>query len=124
QLIRLTYYFFFQAEDGIRDGHVTGVQTCALPISARGVTVENRTADRGAILVDRGRIGQALQNVIQNAVQHSADGNRVVIHSDLFESGGERWLVWSVEDGGPGFSPEAIASAFEPFYTTRADGTG
>src|SRR5690625_7325029 len=30
-------FFFFQAEDGIRDGHVTGVQTCALPISAAGV---------------------------------------------------------------------------------------
>src|SRR5690606_11884696 len=28
------YYFFFQAEDGIRAFHVTGVQTCALPISA------------------------------------------------------------------------------------------
>src|SRR5207253_7585670 len=27
-------FFFFQAEDGIRYGHVTGVQTCALPISA------------------------------------------------------------------------------------------
>src|SRR5690606_37139838 len=27
--------FFFQAEDGIRDFHVTGVQTCALPISSR-----------------------------------------------------------------------------------------
>src|SRR5690349_23499674 len=26
-------YFFFQAEDGIRDLYVTGVQTCALPIS-------------------------------------------------------------------------------------------
>src|SRR5207237_8897046 len=26
-------YFFFQAEDGIRDSSVTGVQTCALPIS-------------------------------------------------------------------------------------------
>src|SRR6266581_5786025 len=25
-------FFFFQAEDGIRDGRVTGVQTCALPI--------------------------------------------------------------------------------------------
>src|SRR5439155_17398600 len=25
-------FFFFQAEDGIRYGHVTGVQTCALPI--------------------------------------------------------------------------------------------
>src|SRR5438876_4556529 len=32
------FFFFFQAEDGIRDGRVTGVQTCALPISrlARG----------------------------------------------------------------------------------------
>src|SRR6266542_6461315 len=28
-------FFFFQAEDGIRDATVTGVQTCALPISAR-----------------------------------------------------------------------------------------
>src|SRR5207249_9182265 len=28
-------FFFFQAEDGIRDRNVTGVQTCALPISAR-----------------------------------------------------------------------------------------
>src|SRR5437660_2796627 len=28
--------FFFQAEDGIRDGHVTGVQTCALPICMPG----------------------------------------------------------------------------------------
>src|SRR5215813_2239940 len=28
-------FFFFQAEDGIRDADVTGVQTCALPISAR-----------------------------------------------------------------------------------------
>src|SRR5690606_40413885 len=26
------FFFFFQAEDGIRDFHVTGVQTCALPI--------------------------------------------------------------------------------------------
>src|SRR5690606_39679329 len=28
-------FFFFQAEDGIRDFHVTGVQTCALPISTQ-----------------------------------------------------------------------------------------
>src|SRR5256885_10715717 len=33
RLIRLLFFFFFQAEDGIRDYKVTGVQTCALPIS-------------------------------------------------------------------------------------------
>src|SRR6266700_5198991 len=31
-MLILVFFFFFQAEDGIRDFHVTGVQTCALPI--------------------------------------------------------------------------------------------
>src|SRR5256886_17623714 len=34
-MLRRTYFFFFQAEDGIRDLTVTGVQTCALPIWTR-----------------------------------------------------------------------------------------
>src|SRR5437879_12235079 len=33
------YFFFFQAEDGIRDTSVTGVQTCALPISTLSLVV-------------------------------------------------------------------------------------
>src|SRR5689334_24211663 len=31
-MLVILIFFFFQAEDGIRDGTVTGVQTCALPI--------------------------------------------------------------------------------------------
>src|SRR2546430_9248450 len=34
-MLLLLFFFFFQAEDGIRDLTVTGVQTCALPISPR-----------------------------------------------------------------------------------------
>src|SRR5690606_39376290 len=37
-------FFFFQAEDGIRDFHVTGVQTCALPISGARNQVQPRAA--------------------------------------------------------------------------------
>src|SRR5439155_6491856 len=36
--------FFFQAEDGIRDGHVTGVQTCALPIWKRPSSLARNVA--------------------------------------------------------------------------------
>src|SRR5690606_11305368 len=32
--VYVCFFFFFQAEDGIRDFHVTGVQTCALPITS------------------------------------------------------------------------------------------
>src|SRR5437764_13133663 len=35
----LFLFFFFQAEDGIRDTSVTGVQTCALPISSAAATI-------------------------------------------------------------------------------------
>src|SRR5690606_39556849 len=43
-VVSLCLFFFFQAEDGIRDFHVTGVQTCALPIcpgEGRGRLVES-----------------------------------------------------------------------------------
>src|SRR5690349_25160116 len=39
ETLALTFIFFFQAEDGIRDLYVTGVQTCALPISAGSQSV-------------------------------------------------------------------------------------
>src|SRR5438309_6658682 len=39
------HFFFFQAEDGIRDGTVTGVQTCALPICRRP-RLRHRLLDR------------------------------------------------------------------------------
>src|SRR5207253_4172920 len=47
----MTPVFFFQAEDGIRDGHVTGVQTCALPIS--GSSRASRAAQIQALRGDR-----------------------------------------------------------------------
>src|SRR5205807_3281422 len=40
-------FFFFQAEDGIRDYKVTGVQTCALPISFERLTLSSEDLERG-----------------------------------------------------------------------------
>src|SRR5690606_1689143 len=44
------FFFFFQAEDGIRDFHVTGVQTCALPICLKAVLKEIESAGGTIIL--------------------------------------------------------------------------
>src|SRR2546430_13975698 len=43
----LYVFFFFQAEDGIRDLTVTGVQTCALPISRHGAAGHRRKLSGG-----------------------------------------------------------------------------
>src|SRR5690606_40883374 len=55
RVMRLWCFFFFQAEDGIRDFHVTGVQTCALPILV--VCGGSTEAEAGALL------GTSQQNV-------------------------------------------------------------
>src|SRR2546430_16135293 len=52
------FFFFFQAEDGIRDLTVTGVQTCALPIWAGGERLAARVPELQAILdVGAGSLG-------------------------------------------------------------------
>src|SRR5689334_24141798 len=48
-LLCFLFFFFFQAEDGIRDGTVTGVQTCALPISRNTSATRRRDPSRRAL---------------------------------------------------------------------------
>src|SRR2546430_12034719 len=56
----VTFFFFFQAEDGIRDLTVTGVQTCALPISPQMV-IDGREQFIG------GRINQVSEAIRRNS---------------------------------------------------------
>src|SRR5699024_11498402 len=60
---------FLQAEDGIRDRNVTGVQTCALPISTRGCErrrLSTSTCARGAF-----RAETSAPNALPAALSHS-----------------------------------------------------
>src|SRR5438046_8934193 len=52
------FIFFFQAEDGIRDWSVTGVQTCALPISRRNKVEATRTQRQKSRRKTKKRIGR------------------------------------------------------------------
>src|SRR2546430_6962788 len=47
--VHLLFFFFFQAEDGIRDLTVTGVQTCALPISELATEARSNTPARALV---------------------------------------------------------------------------
>src|SRR2546427_8028507 len=70
QRIACIFFFFFQAEDGIRDLTVTGVQTCALPISEDVERVEEREhlevrADREDVLPpEQGEVVRELPYVL------------------------------------------------------------
>src|SRR5438445_9950742 len=59
--IHYDFFFFFQAEDGIRDIGVTGVQTCALPISSTATRTPRPRGGRRRSSLRRsaGRTGRA-----------------------------------------------------------------
>src|SRR5256885_8856650 len=77
--------FFFQAEDGIRDYKVTGVQTCALPISL-GITVGTVTPTMKAFRPGAGRVWSAVESSTVPcdalAVSVSGDSPLTVTFSD------------------------------------------
>jgi signal transduction histidine kinase len=74
------------------------------------------------VLMDRPRLVQAFQNLIQNAVQHSPAGGEVVIEAR--RDGDAGYVTCSVRDSGAGFQPEDLPHVFEPFFTRRRGGTG
>ncbi len=69
---------------------------------------------------DPAALGRALDNLLQNAIQHTPSGGHVAVSA---RASGEHWHL-SVDDDGPGVAPEVRSRLFEPFATGRADGTG
>src|SRR5437762_14310024 len=63
-MLCFSFFFFFQAEDGIRDTSVTGVQTCALPISAGRGHVPSRSGDGQA--PPRSRRGASMKTMFKS----------------------------------------------------------
>lgn len=72
----------------------------------------------------RPRLLMALDNLIQNAVQHTPRQGTVVVELSEHVEGGHAWARCSIEDSGPGFRPEDLPRVFEPFFTRRRGGTG
>jgi nitrogen fixation/metabolism regulation signal transduction histidine kinase len=69
------------------------------------------------------RLRQVFHNLLQNAVDAQAD-----VPDPRFEivlaNAASHEAVLTFTDNGPGFTPEVIAHAFEPYITTKAKGTG
>ncbi|MCB1820861.1 MAG: two-component sensor histidine kinase [Candidatus Competibacteraceae bacterium] len=77
------------------------------------------------VVFDPHQLHQVLWNLCANACQHgvrSGETPKVELQAGQENSRGRPFL--EVRDAGPGITPENIAHLFEPFFTTRAKGTG
>jgi signal transduction histidine kinase len=88
-------------------------------VSSNGIRVDTSTAP-GTWRMDETRLRHALANILQNAQQASPAGKPAIARVSA-ESGS---LVYEVRDFGAGLPANAAERIFDPFYTTRTNGTG
>lgn len=90
---------------------------------AGGVTISfPRHEQPEMVLGNQMRLGQALGNMLRNAVEALSDQLHGLVEVDLAREGDEVRL--SVADNGPGIAEGRLDRVWEPFYTTKAEGTG
>ena len=96
------------------------IATPSLPQGV-GLSVLDHTPD-ATLLLDAGMLQDALLNLILNARDACGSAGLITVSAHCV---GRTWIEISVTDTGPGFSPEALKSALDPFFTTKGgEGSG
>ena len=72
------------------------------------------------VTVDHAQISGALLNVLLNSLAALSDGGHITLHITRDSDA----VRVAITDNGTGMTDETSSSAFRPFFTTRADGTG
>jgi two-component system, sporulation sensor kinase E len=90
-------------------------------IRDRDVLVEvDAAADLPDSLIDKSQIRQAFFNIIKNAIEAMPHGGLLKISLQSTD----RFVAVSFQDSGPGIPPEQVGSLFEPYYTSKPEGSG
>lgn len=86
-----------------------------------GVNVEFKKSDIPEIAVDKEQLKQAFINIIFNAVQAMPEGGKLTVTT---QSHGSGFVKAVFEDTGAGIPEDSLEKIFNPFYTTKEEGTG
>jgi PAS domain S-box-containing protein len=100
-------------------------RSCETLARERGCSLKIDFEDEDLVLpLHALRMHQVFRNLLENAFLHAPAGSEVTVTCRPVRRSGQDWAVMTVEDSGPGFDPEALTRAFEPFFTRRKGGTG
>jgi two-component system OmpR family sensor kinase len=111
--------FLRPGEMNLADVLSAAVRSFGAQAAARGVTVNMEASEHLPIVADAGRIRQAADNLIHNAIRHAPSGSTVAVTARASPESDRPALLIEVRDQGPGFPADFLPHAFERFR--RAD---
>jgi PAS domain S-box-containing protein len=90
-----------------------------------GVSIRQRhPSGLPSVRADRGKIEQAVLNLMLNALESLQAGGRITVWTRRQAGQGGGWVELGVHDDGQGLSPETRQNLFTPFHTNKNRGTG
>lgn len=89
--------------------------------AAKGLSLRRESDGDATLAVDPGQIKQALLNLLINAIDATAQGGTITLRSI---ARGANPITIEVSDTGCGIPRELIDRVFDPYFTTKAQGTG
>ena len=101
----------------------TAVRNASSLASRQRVELKKTVRANPTILADRDRLGRAIENLVDNAIQHAAPETAVTVQCATRTQGG-RYVDIKVLDRGRGFTADDLPRLFEPFFSRRKGGTG
>lgn len=102
----------------------TAVRNSSVLALRQQVTIKKVLRTNPTIVADRDRLCRAIENLIDNAVQHSAAGSTVNVQCAVQSRGRSRFFNIKILDRGRGFAEADMQRLFEPFFSRRKGGTG
>lgn len=99
---------------------------CSTECKKKNIQIEKQLAlDLPLIRVDREQIKQVFLNILLNAIEATGDGGKITVRTRSFSKpSGDRYLQVEIKDTGCGIPKEYLEEIFNPFYTTKATGSG
>lgn len=88
------------------------------------LVIENRIEQDVYVRADGSRLGQAVVNIIANAIDFCRGGGRLLIEAEQPPHPDARFVVVRMSDDGPGIEPVVLSRVFDPFFTTKEVGRG
>lgn len=108
--------------DELIESLIAAIETPIAHANAK-LTITN-AADTALLHCNKDSVVGALTNLVNNALQACALDAQIVIDCRLNAAASTRWVTISIADNGPGFDSAAAERMKEPFFTTKAQGTG
>lgn len=114
--------------------HLTDVDVCDIINMAqrhlkyqaekRGIKINYNPTNTAIIKGDPEKLHQLFLNILLNAIQAPADGGTIDISCTEIVENKNRMIKVSIHDNGPGIPDDVVQKIFDPFFSTKSQGTG